>query len=159
MQKNQTKGQMISEESEESDDYVRGLILNKDTTYEFSTNFLAERVIGSQSSNKIKIYIDQRFYNVKGCEFNFWILLYKGYTDLAIQFYENESQTLKRFINEREKTLSEGFTKIKIRLHQDDPNLRRIVEELEGLKWGIQEAMSLGLDDFATHMIKKHQAI
>lgn len=45
---------------------------------------------------------------------------------------------------------------MKIRLHQDDPNLRRIVEELEGLKWGIKEAMSLGLDEFATHMIKKH---
>ncbi len=48
---------------------------------------------------------------------------------------------------------------MKIRLNQDDPNLRRLVEELDGLKWGILEAMSLGLDDFATHMIKKHQAI
>lgn len=34
---------MINEESDnESDDYVRKLILDKDTTYEFSTNFLAE---------------------------------------------------------------------------------------------------------------------
>lgn len=121
----------------DNEDYVWRLILDKDTIYEFATNFLAERVIASTSSNKIKIYIDQRFYNIKGCEFNFWILLYKGYTDLALQFYDNESQTLKRFINEREESMSSGGFRIKIRLNQDDPNLRRLVEELDGLKWGI----------------------
>ncbi len=42
----------------DNEDYVRRLILDKDTTYEFATNFLAERVIASHSSTKIKIYID-----------------------------------------------------------------------------------------------------
>ena len=110
MAKQQKTQNMNMDPDRDNEDYVRKLILDKDTTYEFATNFLAERVIASHSSNKIKIYIDQRFYNIKGCEFNFWILLYKGYTDLAIQFYENESQTLKRFINEMEELMSqEGF--------------------------------------------------
>ncbi len=74
------------------------LILDQKTTFEFPTNFLAEKIINSKSSNHVKTYVDQRFYNIKGIEFNFWILLYKGYTDLAITFYENESQTLKRFV-------------------------------------------------------------
>ena len=67
------------------------LILDQTTSYEFVTNFLAEKIIKSKSSNSVRTYINQRFYNIKGAEFNFWILLYRGYTDLAIQYYENES--------------------------------------------------------------------
>jgi len=140
------------EENEFDQDYVRMLILDKTTSYEFSTNFLAEKII---KGGDLQIYIDQRFYNITGCEFNFWILLYKGYVDLAIQFYENEASQLNRFINE---FTSDG-KRIKIRLRPDDPNLMKIVQELEGLKWGMKEAMTLGLDEFATHMIKKHKAI
>ncbi len=55
--------------------------------------------------------------------------------------------------------LGRNGKKLKIRLHPDDPNLLNMVNELEGLKWGIKNAMMLGLDDFATQMIKKHKAI
>ena len=55
----QSKNQnMNMDPDRDNEDYVRKLILDKDTTYEFATNFLAERVISSHSSNKIKIYID-----------------------------------------------------------------------------------------------------
>ena len=56
----------------DNEDYVRKLIYDKGTNYEFATNFLAERIIASHSSSKVEIYINERFYNIYGCEFNFW---------------------------------------------------------------------------------------
>ena len=55
--------------------------------------------------------------------------------------------------------LARDGKKLKIRLHPDDPNMLCLVTELNGLKWGIKNAMMLGLDSFATQMIKKHKAI
>lgn len=48
---------------------------------------------------------------------------------------------------------SEEGEPLKIKMDVTDFNLVRIVGDEVGLKWGVQEAMSLGLDSFSTGLI------
>lgn len=43
------------------------LISDKQTYLEFPKNYLAKKIIDSQTQDEIEIYITQRFYSVDGC--------------------------------------------------------------------------------------------
>ena len=58
-------------------------------------------VLRSSKPDKVLIetYIRERFYVVNEIEFNFWILCYKRYFNLAILLADNDFETVSLFVN------------------------------------------------------------